>query len=197
MLNPTKKGNQAERIIDNSFERHLSLSTLEKIKAKLEEQMPHLAIIIATIPQTMITDTTSQQEHIAHFANSLQVDLFLELSFYQDTHIKQQLYIYQFSYNNQLIARPSDFVFYRYDQSYLFNQKSSKKAGHFFEQTFLLPAYNNHFQTHSIVGFPSAALIGIICPAINIEIGIRKRQDALLCIEPIVEAITKLIKKSV
>jgi len=197
MLNPTKNNNRAERIIDSSFERSISLSTLESIKTKLEELLPNLTVIIATIPHTMISDTTSQQEHIAHFANSLQVDLFLELSFYQETDIKQQLYIYQFSYNNELITRPSDFVFYRYDQSYIFNQRSSKKVAHVFEQTFLSPPYNNHFNTHAIIGFPSAALIGIICPAVNIEIGIKKRQDALLCIEPIVESITKLIKESV
>ncbi len=196
MLNPAKTNNHAERIIDSSFERSISLSTLETIKTKLEERMPHIAIIIATLPHTMARDTTSQQEHIAHFANSLQVNLFLELSFYQETDIKQQLYIYQFSYNNDLIVRPSEFVFYRYDQSYIFNQRSSLKVARIFEQLFLSPPYSNHFHTHSIIGFPSAALIGITCPAINIEIGIKKRQDALLCIEPIVESIMRLIKET-
>lgn len=196
MLNPSKNNNHAERIIDSSFERSISLSTLETIKTKLEERFPHIAIIIATIPHAMTTDTISQQEHIAHFANSLQVDLFLELSFYQETDIKQQLYIYQFSYNNELITRPSDFVFYRYDQSYIFNQRSSLKAARFFEQVFLSQPYGNHFQTHAIISFPSAALIGITCPAINIEIGIKKRLDALLCIEPIIESIMRLIKES-
>lgn len=125
----------------------------------------------------------------AHFANSLSVDLFVSLHFYQETETKPHLYIYQFSYNNAFTVKPSDFTFYRHDQSYFFNRTSSANAATILEKTWAEQPHAQQFTTHHVTGFPCSSLIGITCPAIALDIGIKSPTDWQKYIQPLIEGI--------
>lgn len=187
MLNPAGTAQTTGRLIDGHFERSIALHAAESLKQNLEEQYPDCVVIITRKPgQT----TTAIQN--AHFANSLNVNLFLSLHFYQETDTKPHVYMYRFSYNNTIICHASDFTFYRYDQSYLFNHTTSGRAACIMLQTWLREPHRNQFICHPPVAFPCASLIGVISPAIALDIGIKKHSDWQHYIQPLQDVIKTL-----
>lgn len=188
MINPAGNLQSTERLINNTFERSIALHAAEALKQELENSCPSISVILTRTPghKTNII-------HNAHFANSLNVNLFLSLHFYQETETKPHLYIYRFSYNNELTIKPSDFTFYRYDQSYFFNATSSAAAARILTQTWIQCPHERQFTTHSVTGFPCTSLIGVISPALALDIGIKNQTDWQQYIQPLVEGIRALV----
>lgn len=189
MLNPAGTKQSTERLIDNTFERSIAAQAAQTLKQKLVELFPHVSVILTRTPGQATAST-----HNAHFANSLNVNLFVSLHFYQETDTKPHVYLYTYSYNNALTLQPSDFTFYRQDQSYIFNKRSSMQVADSIQATWAQKPHAHQFTTHKVIGFPCAPLIGVISPAIAIDMGIKKNTDWHLYIQPLIDAISAIIK---
>lgn len=191
IINPAGNTQSTERLIDNTFERSITLQAAEALKKQLEKQIPLCTILLTRAPGRVTTQLQN-----AHFANSLNVDLFISLHFYQETETKPHVYIYQFSYNNEFVVKPSDFTFYRYDQSYFFNRTSSAHAARIVEKTWMHNAHAHQFTTHHVVGIPCSSLIGITSPALAFDIGIKSPTDWHTYIQPLLEGIQAIVSGS-
>jgi len=189
MINPAGSTVSTERLINNSFERGIALQASEYLQSHIERECPHTRVLLTRSP-----GQATGALHNAHCANSLGIDLFISLHFYHEQSIKPHIYLYQFSYNNQIRSQPCDFSFYKYHQSYFFNHASSAQAAHILTDLWSRAPYINQFTTHAVIGFPCTPLIGIIAPALALDIGIKEPADWQTYMPALINGIKELVQ---
>ena len=71
MLDPAGDAQYPGRIIDDSFERGITLQCVEELQRAITRQFPHVRVVLTRFP-----GETCQPLQNAHFANRLDVDLY-------------------------------------------------------------------------------------------------------------------------
>lgn len=189
MLAPAGDAKNIGRIIGDSFERGITLQYAEQLKKIVEAQCSNVTIIVNRFPGDVISPLQN-----ASFANRLQVDLFISIHFYQTTEIKPHLHLYQFSYNDDFITLPSVLSFYPYDQAHLFNKEKTALYISTIKQVCEKNEYQKLFTTNPIIKIPFKPLIGVIAPAIGIEIGLKNSLDWQQYIGPLAQSIFVIVE---
>jgi N-acetylmuramoyl-L-alanine amidase len=184
MINPVGDAQNTGRLIDGSFERTLTFECAQHLKNLVEQQYPHIAVVLTRTPGQTVAPL-----HNANFANRLPADFFIDLRFYQETQAKPSLFIYYFSYQPDCTQKPSEFAFYTHDQSYIFNYKASQQWAHKVYATCAQPAYAQQYISHKPIAAPCAPLIGITAPALIIEVGLKQKTDWQLLTNLLVDTI--------
>lgn len=190
MINPAGDAQQTGRKIDGYFERGITLQFFEALKEELKKQCPDQPIRIIS---TRCPGETIQELQNANFANRLKVDFYLSINFYQETKTKPDLFLYYFSYHDNFIMKQSDLSVYPYDKAYLVNSTKTKNYAASMEKALRTVQYNNKFSVRGVFGLPFAPLIGIVAPAIGIEIGLKNKDDWKSYVEPVAHSLTCLI----
>ena len=190
MLDPAGNSGYAGRIIDDWFERGITLQCAEQLKEQLEQNYPGVRIIL-----TRKTAEYIQPLQNANFSNRMNVDLYLSLHFYHEHSPKPNIYIYYFSYNNDLCTKTINLSFYPYEQAYLFNKETTKGWSQTIKDNLSQQEYDPIFNTHGPYSLPFKPLIGIKSPAIGIEASLKKASDWHIYIEPIMASLDPIINK--
>lgn len=189
MLDPASDAKPG-RNIDNAFERGITLQYVENLKTMLEQTYDNISVYITRLPGEIVYPLQN-----ANFANRLHVNLYISIHFYHEKNILPKVFLYRFSYNDDFIT-PKKLTFYRYDQAHFSQNKTTKKIAELIKTTLTQEKYIKLFTIQGVYSLPFKPLIGITAPAIGIEIGITKEKDCKIYIDPLTQAIGKIIKRS-
>ncbi len=190
MLDPAGDAKHTGRQLDDSLERGISLQCAEKLQATLEKQYPLIRVVLTRVP-----GETLQPLQNAHFANRLNVDLYIRLQFYQEQGVKPHVALYQFSLGDEFISRSHQLAFHPYDQAHIFNQK--KTVAYANEISASLKQHATLFDMQGIYKIPFKPLIGVQAPAIAIEMSLKSKDSWQTYIQPLSNALGSIIKKMV
>lgn len=189
MINPAGDAQQTGRTIDGYFERGITLQFCDALKDELKKKYPESIKVISTrVPGEAIQDLQN-----ANFANRLNVDLYVSIHFYHETKTKPDLFIYRFSHRDNFVIKKTDLALCPYDKAYLINNDKADKYSNVMKQTLTNTLYNNKFTVHGPLAFPFVPLIGIVAPAIGIEIGLKNKDDWKQFVDPLVDALISVI----
>ncbi|MCX5922711.1 MAG: N-acetylmuramoyl-L-alanine amidase [Candidatus Dependentiae bacterium] len=188
MLDPAGDAQQTGRTIDDALERTLTLQYAEKLKQVVEEQNTNVRVVLSRDP-----GQTVQPLQNAHFANRLNVDLYLSIHFYAEHATQPTIYLYNFSYNDDFITKKFDTAFCSYDQAHLFNYGLTRTHGTIIQQTLHAEEYKRQFTCAGMYKLPCKPLIGIKAPAIMFEAGLKDKDTWTTYVDPIAESLKKII----
>lgn len=192
MLDPAGDAQYPGRIIEDSFERGITLQCVEELQTTITKRFPFVRVVLTRLP-----GETRQPLQNANFANRLDTDLYISIHCYSESKPKSQLYLYYFSNNDSFISQPSPHALYPYDKAHLISLKSTKAFGTIMERILRDPQYAHLFMLHGLYTLPFAPLIGIKKPALAIEIGLKHKENWKLFIEPIIASITPLLEQQI
>jgi N-acetylmuramoyl-L-alanine amidase len=188
MLDPAGDAQNSGRAIDDSFERSITWHYCYYLQKALEAKFSDVKVIITRQPGEAISELQN-----ANFANRLNVDLFLNINFFQETSTKTQFFMYTYSNNDDFITQKSEMMFYRYDHVHQYNAKNTHIFAHAIKQSLDTQEFKQKFECKDIIKCPFKPLVGIKAPAIAFEIGLKKKEDWQLYVEPMVTSIETLI----
>lgn len=191
MLEAAGNPRQPGRTIEDNFEQSITWSCAQHLKHVLSQRMPEVQVVLNRNEREVI-----EPLHTANFANKLAVDLVVSINFYQESTIKPRIYFYQFSYGStSFTPATQNFILYPYDQAYMVSSKKSDAYAQMLKTSLSGSAYMSQFECLGVYKIPFAPLIGITCPAVALEIGLKNKQEWQLYIEPIAQALATLIEQ--
>ena len=182
-------GREIEDIEKNAtFERSLTLQCAQKLKENIEETFPHTQVIV-----TRTAGETLQLFQNASYANRMNVDLYLCLSFYHQESIPGHISIFYYLENNiDLLHKHNPLHFYHISQAYLSNVTASSHIAQKLSSVFKQKNINPHFLCLGAFGIPCMPLFGIQPPAVYIEAGLHHQDDWKYLIQPIMQALKEI-----
>lgn len=187
MLNPAGDAENKGRIIDDTFERNITLALAHALQNQIEQHIPGVRVILTRTATEVIRPHAN-----ANFANRLDVDLFLSLHCFAESQTRPQLAIYTFGYGDQSAMRLPDLAFYPFDQAYLLQQEITGKYAHAMQSA--LKKHSKIYDVGELHTIPFKPLMGIKAPAIGIEIGLKNKQSWQNFILPLAEAVVEIIR---
>ncbi|MCL4361456.1 N-acetylmuramoyl-L-alanine amidase [Candidatus Dependentiae bacterium] len=190
VLDPTGDAQHTGRIIEDSFERSITLKLAELIKKDLENENIKVRL-------TRFAGETLEPYQNISFANRLNADLFINLNLFQDSKQINEIYIYNLMYNKVSDLWPKkfdDLFICPLEDAYLTSINKSIQYSTLFAQ------YLSSFPTKSFTIFgpyaiPFKPLVGLKQPGFAIEIGINEKDNITNLVQPISNAIKHLIQK--
>lgn len=189
MLDPAGDAKHTGRTIGNTFERGITLQYAEYLKEYLENNYENIKVYLTRFPGEMIYPLQN-----ANYANRLDINLYIHITFYQETNTIPKLFLYGFSYHDDFLTPPKKLTFLKYDQAHIMHNATTQLWSQVIKDVLIQNQYKK-FSVHGIYRLPFKPLIGIIAPAIGIEAGLKAAQNWKLYIAPIAQAIGTLIEK--
>lgn len=187
MLDPAGDAQHAGRMIDDCFERGLTLQFCQALKKELEKKQ-QLHITLTRIPG----DTLEPLQN-ANFANRLGVHLYVSFHFFHEPEERSTINLYQYVYNptTDFWSPTSDALrFVRFDEAHKTHIKITQQYAHQLQKS--LSDIIKHADITPVIGLPFKPLLGITAPAIGIEISLKNRTDWQNYISGVAEAIGQL-----
>lgn len=188
MINPAGDAAHAGRLIEDSFERGITLQIAEFLKHTLEDRNPYITVLLTRMPGEII-----EPLHNAQCANRIAPFVYISIHCYQEKKPVPQLFTYIFSYGNNFFSPSSDLTLYRYDHAHLVNKKKSHEYSQLFWKSLKELSTNRQFFVHEIIAAPFAPLLGISCPAFGLEIGLAQKKDWHILKSSLVHSIESVI----
>jgi N-acetylmuramoyl-L-alanine amidase len=186
MLNPDGDAKNAGRMLQDSFERGVTLQFCTKLKRELENNCNNLRIVLTRFP-----GETIEYLQNANFSNRLNADIYLSIHFYKETEVLPNLYIYYFLNESFFNKNPISLHFYPFDKAHLLNIQNTTLYAQRLRE-FL--SKNKNFETKKEIGIPFKPLIGIVAPSIAIEAGIKNYNSLDAYLIPISQAICQIFQ---
>jgi N-acetylmuramoyl-L-alanine amidase len=184
MLDPAGDENYTGRVIENTFERGLTLQCVQALKQELEQKFPSCTVMVTRTPG----QTGSHLQH-ATLANRMATDLYVSINFFQETGVKPSIFMYQFSYNDDQLPLTQGLAFYPFDQAHRIHAPQTRAFIGILTATLSPDTYKKIYEVKGVFKMPFAPLIGIIAPAIGLEVGLIHASDWQKLIEPLATAI--------
>lgn len=192
MLDPAGDSQNTGRIIDNTFERGISLQCAEQLKAALAKELPDIRVVISRTPGESVEKLQN-----AAFANRLKTDLYINLQFYQEKTNPAKIAFYYYSSQPTTDAwhAPKKLGFYTLHEIYLLNHATTKKIC-----LKMLKIWQQEYKKFCIplgaFGIPFQPFIGIQAPAIAIEVGLLKKENWNMITDPLVKILAQVIHET-
>ena len=191
MINPAGDAQNAGRIIENNFERGLTLQCAQWIKQEIESKHSSVRVILTRIPGETVENLQN-----ASFSNRLKTDLYISLHFYERKKNKRDLALYYFCQD------PITDGWHKKDSSYSFIPYSKAHLDTFaFTKMMIKDTFsylqNDHKNSCSVsgpYGIPFYPLIGIQAPSFGIEVGLMKKNEWQLIAHTLVDTIMHAIE---
>jgi N-acetylmuramoyl-L-alanine amidase len=187
LISPAGDAHNLGRTIDGAVERTLTLQFAQVLQQTLTSYNPRLTVLLTRKAGEVIPSLQN-----AHFANCLNVDLFLSLHLYQESDIRPHIFVYTYKDINFFIKLDDSLALYPYHHAYLYNQQKTTIYANLLAKELRENHEKQHVTIHSPLSAPMSPLIGIIAPSLMIEIGIKKSNDWTDHIEPLAQAIMAL-----
>lgn len=189
MIDPSGDAKHTGRVIQDTFERGITLQCAELLKAELNKTIPDIRVILTRVP-----GETIQPLQNASFANRLQADLYLSISFYLETDIPSHIAIYQYITNQtDHWHKYSPLCFYHVSQAHLINMGLTTALGKKLLKTLQSNAINSFFLPLGLFTIPYKPLLGVKAPALALEAGINQKNDFKYLIKPLVSFIEEIV----
>ena len=188
MLCPAGDAQHMGRNIGNTFEHSIALKWTYALKEIITKNNDNITVII-----THTAGESIDQLQLASFANRVAPDLFLKIGWYEQTDAIPSFFLYHFSYDDTFIKAVAQDTLYTYDQAHLFSYNASKSYAQQLYQFLALQNTQKSYILHQPYQLPFKPLIGITCPALACEIGIKESSDWQLYVEPIAQALECII----
>jgi N-acetylmuramoyl-L-alanine amidase len=194
MLDPAGDAKNTGRVIDNSFERTLSLQYAQELKKIIESAVPQVRIILTRSPEEIIDPLQN-----ANFANRLAVDFYLSIHFFYEPEQNPTVYLYHFTYNpvTELWINPKKLCFYPYNQAHLFNIHKTVLWAEQIKATLKQDKFRPFFEVNGVYGIPFRPLAGIKAPALALEAGLKNKNDWRRYLEPVAQSLIQLIQTGI
>ena len=189
MLDPAGDAHYTGRIIEDCFERGITLQVVEQLQAIIAQRFPAVRVVVTRLP-----GETHQPLQHANFANRLDVDLYISVHCYSESKPKSQLYMYYFSYNDPFASPPLPYALCPYDKAYLYSMHTTKNWCEMMMHVLRSSQYAPLFVCHGIYALPFAPLIGIKKPALALEIGLKQKDSWKQFVEPIIASLTPIFE---
>ena len=188
ILDPAGDARHAGRSIGDVFERGLTLQIAEKLKEFIEERVSHVKVLITRMPG----DTVYELQN-ASLSNRMHADLFINLNCYHTQETKPTLYLYQFSYGNDFVQYQQGLALQSYDQACCINKQVTDSIMQSFKTILSEKKYQSLFTVAIPCSIPLKPLIGVIAPAVSLEMGLKSKELWHCYCEPLVNAVIKVI----
>ncbi len=192
MIDPAGDAKHAGRIIEDSFERGITLQFAEKLKKNLEFQDPDLRVILTRFPGESLEPLQN-----ANFANRLHVDVYLSIHFYYEREIKPHAFLFYFL-NSPTDAWPkqclSNLCMKPYDVIHIDYLATTKKCAEIMKKSLSDVQFNQFFDVRPVCGIPFKPLVGIACPTFAFEGGLKTKEQWIVYLEPLMRGLLQIIK---
>jgi len=190
MIDPAGHAKDPGRRLHQNYERAQTFQCAQALKAALEQQS-NSRVLLTRSPGDEIVPLQN-----ASFANRMDAQLLVRLSFYKEEAEKPKLYLYNLVYDPvidfaQRTRDPLSFI--PVHQAHYKNIQTTTNYGQKMHQLLTLGGYQKQFDCMPIKGLPIKGLVGIQAPAILIEIGLTDDTQWNLFIEPISKAIAAVL----
>ena len=192
MIDPAGDARTTGRIIDDVFERSITVHAAQELKKTLEEKFPGMRIILTRYPGETVEPLQN-----AAFANRLHVDLYLSIHCYQEKQGNPHCALYHFLYDptaDWWPTKTSSMALYPYQQAHRDSVAASAAIAQLLYKELL--EQKGFLIVEPIQAFPFKPLIGVHAPAIGVEIGLPKKDDWALVIDALSKAVQKLFLQS-
>ena len=176
------------RKLSDSFERGATLQCAEMLKKTIEKSSSDIEVII-----TRTVGSNTSQEQSAQMANRLKADLYIHLSFFQESEVKPRLFLYTCSYANDFPIKQTPFLFCPYDHAHCLSLETTTLYAHQLQQTLLASPYS----VFAPIATAYSPLKGITVPAIGIEIGLHSTRDWRECVSVLCNSFETIFKKTI
>jgi len=190
MIDPAGDAKHTGRLIQDTLERGISLQCAEELKKVIMQKYSNVRVIITRVP-----GETIQPLQTAAFINRLDADLSLSLYFYYEHNNPAYITLYHYLENPvvDFWHKPINLCFYNVNQAYLANLTKTKQWGLEILQVLQNKKISKHFEPRGLFGIPFKPLLGIKSPALAFEIGLKNKNDWQHIIDPLVQALEKII----
>lgn len=188
MIDPSGDAKHTGRVIQDTFERGITLQCAELLKKELNKTVPDVRVVLTRVP-----GETIQPLQNASFANRLQADLYLSISFYLESDIPSHIALYQYITNQtDYWHKYSPLCFYHVSQAHLINIGFTTLLTKKLLKILQNSSANPFFLPQGLFAIPYKPLVGIKAPAIAIEAGINQKDDFKHIIKPLVTFIQEI-----
>lgn len=186
MINPAGHAKSVGRRLIEDYERSITFKMAEVLKQKLQDQYG-IRCVLTRYPGEEIVDLQN-----ASFANRLGIDFYLSLHIYRQEFVKPKVFVYSLVYNPMvdLVSRIFDpYLFVPVNQAHFFNISLTQFYGLKIKDILTKRHYKKSFDFYGIFGIPIKPLVGIVSPALSVEIGICDQDQWKNLINPIVDSL--------
>lgn len=188
MIDPSGDAKHTGRVIQDTFERGITLQCAELLKKELNQTLPHVRVVLTRVP-----GETIQPLQNASFANRLQVDFYISISFYLEPDIPSHISIYQYiTQQTDTWHKFEPLSFYHVSQAHLINLNLTTKLGKQLLEILQNNNINPFFKPQGLFAIPYKPLLGIKAPALAIEAGINHKDDYKYLIKTLVTFIKEI-----
>lgn len=188
MIDPMGDAKHTGYEIEDTFERSLTLQCAQKLKENIEHTFSNTQVII-----TRSAGESLEPLQNASYANRMNVDLYLCLSFYQQKTIPGNIAIFYYLENEiDLQHKYNPLHFYHISQAYLKSITRSKTIGAKIASVFEQKNTNPHFLCLGSFGVPCMPLFGIQSPALYIQAGLQHKNDWKYLVQPLIDALSEI-----
>lgn len=188
MLDPAGHAKDTGRQLHHGYERAETYKCAELLKRGLE-RLDEVRVIMSRSTGEELVPLQN-----ASFANRFNVDLVIRLSFYKGTSDKAQIHVYYLqidAFDDK--AKSGNTPFTPINQAHLDNIQTSINYAQRLTTALGDAAYQSLLTCADPKGLPLKPLIGIISPAILIEIGLPKDDQWQPICEPLISSLQKII----
>lgn len=188
MIDPSGDAKHTGRIIEDTFERGITLQCVEELKKEINKVLPHVRIVLTRVPGESI-----QPLQNASFANRLQVDLYLSIYFYSETDAPSHVALYHYLVSStDLWHQHNPLSFYHIDQAHLINVAKTQDIAQRWHEILQSKQQNPFFVSQGLFALPFQPLLGIKAPALSLEAGLNKKNDWKQLIQPLATCIKEI-----
>ena len=191
MIDPAGDAHTTGRIIDDTFERSITMQAAQELKKMLEEALPAMRILLTRFPGETVEPLQN-----AAFANRLHVDLYLHIACYQEKQGNPHCALYHFLYDpvaDWWPTKTAAMALSPYQQAHRDAVALSAAVvqalykGLQEQKPFLI--------IEPVQALPFKPLVGVHAPAIGIEMGLPKKGDWNLVIKALGETLRHMLQK--
>lgn len=185
ILDPAGDARYSGRIIEDSYERGVTLFFTQELSKTLKKYLPQSSIIIARAPGEVVEPLRN-----VSLANQLNADFYCHINFYQEKAPAPHFLIAWVSTEGSdqwaLPQKSSYLSLIPYHQAYKLQGNRSATIASILKTSLekTNPAY-----VSTLAGIPLAPLMGSIVPSILLDIAIQHKEDVHKLVDPVAQAI--------
>lgn len=191
ILDPAGDSHAPGRKLDDSFEHGLTMQCAQNLQKKIKERFPSVRVLLSRTPG----ESVDYLQH-AHFANRLQVDCFIHMSFFQTKNSQHSLHIYRYVLNSTddwHHQNLSQLNLIPVHEAHKLSVTESKRASSLIYNHIAHNPEVHWLTTHQPLAIPYKPLMGIAVPACGIEIGIPTTSSWKTMIPYLADALCSMI----
>ncbi|KKR96761.1 MAG: hypothetical protein UU47_C0008G0019 [candidate division TM6 bacterium GW2011_GWE2_41_16] len=190
VLDPSGDGATTGRVVDEVFERGLSLQFAQALKAEIEKMRSDVHVVLSRFPGEKVDPLQS-----VSFANRLQADLFVGIGFYEQQHPSVRMHTYFYLYNPQmdfLRKQPTGPDFIPSQDAYLVSLSLSACCARSLVDGLKTQPQAASSMIDKSKGVPLISLVGATMPSLYFEFGIHNKTDWNFVLQPVAKSLIEL-----